>query len=67
MKYNRPLPGYGDLMTVAEYRENVESGCLMDYDGHGHPVKDNMLAIHFISPDFDNIPADATHILWFNR
>lgn len=60
----------GDLMTVNEYLENVECGGFIDYDGHGHPVKDNMedgnLYVYPSQGD-QNIPMDATHVVWFNR
>jgi len=67
--YWKPLPDYGDLMTVADFIEACEDGCLIDYDGHGYPVKDGLMddKLSIDPSDRDQIPADATHILWFNR
>jgi hypothetical protein len=60
----------GDIMTVEEYLQTIECGGFIDYDGHGHPVKDNMedanLFIHPSQGD-QHIPFDATHIVWFNK
>lgn len=59
---------YGDVMTVEEFRGGVESGGFTDWDGHGHPVKDNMEDIGwYVFPSEMKIPADATHIAWYNK
>lgn len=66
--YTEELPSYGDVMTVENFRNDCRAGYLIDYDGYGHPVKDNKMAKIRIYPSGrDLIPADATHILWFNR
>ena len=60
----------GDLMTVEEYLDSVEHGAFIDYDGYGHPVKNDMEDANlFIYPSEGDrhIPFDATHIVWFNR
>ena len=77
-KYDIDPPDYGDVMTVAEFLEDVENGNLIDYDGHGYPMRDGKIAhgrntgfdYEFVvrpSKGKDGIPADATHIVWFNR
>lgn len=60
---------YGDLMTVEEFKANVESGGFIDYDGMGHAVRgDEVDESFYVYPsEVDKIPEDATHILWFNR
>jgi hypothetical protein len=58
-----------DVYTVAEFRECVESTAFIDYDGYGHPVKDKKSdpSIAVLPSKVDEIPTDATHIVWFNR
>jgi hypothetical protein len=58
-----------DVYTIAEFHEFCRSGAFVDYDGFGHPVKDKLA-----NPDItikpstrDEIPSDATHIVWYNR
>lgn len=66
--YSGELSDYGDLMTVQEFKDSVESGGFIDYDGHGRPVKDGKEAGFDIYPSIQHlIPLDATHIMWFNR
>lgn len=63
-KYNQPLTNYGHLMTIEEFKGFL----FIDYDGHGHPVKDNKMSGHYIKPSkLDQIPEDATHIMWYNK
>lgn len=66
--YQDELPSYGDLMTVEKFRICVDAGTFMDYDGYGHPVKDNKSSRYEVRPSkIHLIPKDATHIIWFNR
>lgn len=80
MPYDKPVTftttnHYGctdddDVYTIAEFLENVESGGFIDYDGHGHPVKDKMANSSIIikpSKCPQCIPDDATHIVWYNK
>lgn len=73
--YSRPMPEYGDLMTVEEYLAQVESGSFIDDDGNGRAVKDGMVEDwtgNFGENDIlpsegdSKIPLDATHVVWFN-
>lgn len=68
-KYDQKLPDYGELLTVLEFRESCEHGYFIDYDGSGHPVKDGKMArkVTILPSKLDEIPKDATHIMWFNR
>jgi len=67
-QYNEPLPDYGDLMPVDEFRASCEGGTFVDYDGHGCPVKAGLMADKEVKPSrLNEIPSGATHILWFNR
>lgn len=58
-----------DVYTVEEFKAYVESSAFIDSDGYGHPVKDSKA-----NPDIDirpsrvdEIPEDATHIVWYNK
>lgn len=58
-----------DVYTIAEFRELCEGGTFIDYDGFGYPVRDRMADSDvLIKPSYlEAIPADATHIVWYNR
>ncbi len=58
-----------DVYTIAEFIDLCECHAFIDYDGHGNPVKDNKADPSFIvrPSEWDKIPTDATHIVWFNR
>ena len=67
-EYNVAPYDFGDLMTVDDFRTNVATGLFIDYDGSGHPMKGGMMSRQAIYPSRVNeIPEDATHILWFNK
>lgn len=67
----------GDLMTVQEFNEACDSGLFVDSDGMGdlvinggivtpHALSD--LAWPWIYPSIrDLIPANVTHVLWYNK
>lgn len=59
-----------DVYTIKEFRANVASNAFIDYDGHGYPVKDSLAdpSIMIIPSTFEEeLPNDATHIVWYNR
>ena len=44
MNYNQKIDNdCGDLIERQDFIENVEAGCFIDYDGYGHPVKDELV------------------------
>lgn len=63
------LPKNGHQMSVAEFKECVTGRLFLDYDGHAIPVKgDKCDQRQIIRPsNVDDIPADATSVIWFNR
>ncbi len=69
MKIPEPIPSYGDLMTVSEFREHCESGMFIDYDGHGYPATEKQMdgGVTIRPSSRTLIPEWATHIVWFNR
>lgn len=58
-----------DVYTIEEFKELVNSGGFIDYDGYGYPVRDKMAdeSIVIQPSRLEKIPQDATHIVWFNR
>lgn len=71
--YNADVPDYGDVMTVADWVSYCESGGFIDYDGHGNPAQAyedgiRMAGDWVVYPSTrGEIPASATHIVWYNR
>ena len=70
--YTEPLPDYGDVMTREDWLDAVACHAFIDYDGSGHPAKRINGTIKMeraaIWPSIaDRLPADATHVVWFNR
>jgi hypothetical protein len=58
------------IMTVEDFKDDVESGALTDYDGWGYAVNKNnkkRTDINIFASKVNQIPSDATHIIWFNR
>lgn len=68
-KYSTNLPRYGEVMSLSDFLRSCLDKTLIDYDGHGHPVKDNKMAINIlVRPSrLIEIPLDCTHIIWFNK
>ena len=66
----KPIPEYGDHMTMEEWINGVTSSCLIDYDGYGYLATENSMSDIVIVPSdllgFD-IPKWWTHVVWFNR
>ena len=59
-----------DVYTIEEFKEMIDDSIVTDYDGHGHPVKNNMANPNiWIIPSRlgEDIPANATHIVWYNK
>jgi len=68
VRYTEAIPEYGDVMTVSDFREACGQKHFIDYDGIGRPAKGGKMMRKDIKPsDLPSIPADATHIVWFNR
>jgi hypothetical protein len=58
-----------DVYTVEGFKEFCEDGAFIDYDGFGHPVKNDLadFSIEIKPSRVSDIPDDATHIVWYNR
>jgi hypothetical protein len=64
------LADYGDVMSLKEFIECVESGGFIDYDGFGRYVKDSMESNIRIYPSdvkSGNVRKDFDTIIWYNR
>lgn len=57
-----------DVYTVQEFVACCNAHAFVDYDGYGYPVRDSKAARGLIvKPSrLNQIPADATHIVWYN-
>lgn len=57
-----------DIYTIEEFTECVEIGGFNDYDGCGCAAKDGKKTGRSYYPsEIDEIPEDATHIVWYNK
>jgi hypothetical protein len=71
--YVEELPKNCTLFSVREFRNLVDSGNLIDYDGFGHPAKNingmmKMAKSEVRPSDWErDIYEDTTHIVWFNK
>lgn len=67
--YNRKIAPDDDVMEIEDFKAAVEQGAFMDYDGFGYPVKDSLADndIRIRPSKLEDIPDDATHIVWFNK
>ena len=63
-----PLPDYGDLIPLTEWRECVASGGFIPYDGTGYWATSKEMDRASDVWDQDRIPPEwATHVMWFNK
>lgn len=70
MNYNKVIPNYAYVITVEEFLASCRDGWFIDYDGFGEPIKDNLVdGSYRLNPSEmpHNMPADATHVAWYNR
>lgn len=73
--FYRPWDGdCGELMTVKEYLAAVDSGLFMPWDGYGQAAffkneKYLLAEYHMgcVSPNEDEPPSGATHVIWYNK
>jgi hypothetical protein len=67
--YGNHPSGESDVYTVEGFKSLCERHLFIDYDGFGYPVKDRLAdkSITIYPSRCEEIPADATHIVWFNR
>lgn len=58
-----------DVYTVQEFIQACEHGMFIDDDGFGHPVLNGKAdtGLYIYPSALEDIPQDATHIVWYNR
>lgn len=59
-----PLPDYGDLMTLAEFKQYLDDGSINSDDGTGYfatATQMSRLTAFGLAPEW------ATHVMWFNN
>lgn len=60
--------GWGDLFTIEEYNEMVNSTMLIDYDGFGKAIDNNGDILGEVKPSsIDQLPEGTKYVLWYNR
>jgi len=66
-----PIPEYGNLFTLEDFKSLVTNGLITDYDGAGHFATENeMIRGRTPLPAsllIAEVPEWATHIVWFNK
>jgi len=65
-----PLPNYGDLIPLKEFKQHVKDGSFIDYDGHGNLATKNSISDIVVQPSTIKkikIPSWVTHVCWYNR
>jgi len=55
---------FGDLFTIEEWNEAIETGWITNWDGSGYWVKDGKESDDEV---FSTPQEDATHIAWYNK
>lgn len=66
----RPIPEYGDLFTVEQFKEMCDSGCLINSDGSGEYATETACSrVEALPSDFKRgiINRDYTHVVWYNK
>lgn len=68
----RPIPTYGDLMTIGDWIDAVHQGYFIDYDGvgsysDGEFVYDNVRRVYPSDVIKNRILTKFSHIVWYNR
>jgi hypothetical protein len=66
----RPIPDYGYKFTLEEFREAVERGMFIDWDGSGYYATETEMSELRARPSairVGEIERDFTHVVWFNK
>lgn len=69
----KSIPHGTDVMTVQEFVIAVDSGSLIDYDGHGrwatqtHLLPEVSVYPSRVRTQKDKIPLWVTHVCWYNK
>jgi hypothetical protein len=58
-------PTNGDLFTMEKFKEMVDSGIIIDYDGRG-AYSDGVYEYHYIYT-VKNLDKSYSHVVWYNK
>jgi hypothetical protein len=65
--FTHQMPSHGVAMPRHLWLDRVAAGTFVDGDGFVYPVKNGKTNRQVITPSqAEQLPADATHVLWFN-
>jgi len=66
-----PIPDYGQLMPLEEFRQACIDGFFIDYDGYGELCTETEALGEYISPSEvlanRTIPIESTQVNWYNK
>lgn len=68
--YTSRFEATDNVMTTAEFRQCVEDEVFVDSDGFGSPARDGKVDDDiWIRPSCldEQLPKDATHVVWYNN
>ena len=63
-QYNVDITYDDDVYTVEEWKELINDGTFVNFDGSGYWVKDSKRCMDEV---FSTNAEDATHVAWFNK
>jgi hypothetical protein len=67
----RPIPEYGDLMTVGDFLASCQCGLFIDYDGQRCLATETEMSSVTVYPsNIEDMLVEHpqyTHVVWFNR
>lgn len=67
----KPIPDYGDKMTLAEFIDACKWGMFIDYDGFGYYATDTQMTDIIVYPSDITIRKEVkqeySHVVWFNK
>jgi len=63
----RPIPDYGDYMTIEKCASYIDDGFFTDYDGSGNYATATEMSEESFTPTTFIPKEKYTHVVWFNR
>jgi hypothetical protein len=65
----RPLPSYGNLITLKSFLSSCKNKFYTDYDGYGYYSNGKEMSDELITPSKVLLHANTewSHVMWFNR
>lgn len=62
--YYKKLDKGDDVYTIEEWNKTIKEGWIMNEDGCGYWMKDNLISNDEV---FSTEQLDATHVVWYNK